>query len=124
MRTFWADRSLSGPRLAEVLRYASRRAERPMQAGITSNFLAHRDGSTIKRRRCIFAPRGPPLEGKTKTTARASAATAALPALAHHPGQSTTRSIWGQNPGDHHTEQGDNAQALKGAMARRYGSPP
>ena len=37
-----------GPRLADVLRvYASRRAGRPMLAGITSNFLANRDGSPV-----------------------------------------------------------------------------
>ena len=37
-----------GPRLADVLRtYASRRAGRPMPAGIASNFLANRDGSPI-----------------------------------------------------------------------------
>ena len=37
-----------GPRLADVLRtYASRRAERPMPAGITSTFFANRDGSPV-----------------------------------------------------------------------------
>ena len=37
-----------GPQLADALRtYASRRAERPMPAGITSNFLANRDGSPL-----------------------------------------------------------------------------